>query len=135
MENVNTNLQHMPKIKLYHQEELDIADKDMLGEDDDQELEYELRMYGMDKQGNEYILYVNGIRPSIWIKVPMDWANTDTRNFILHLREKVPKKYMKGILGGKSPKCWETHLYSKLYGFDNYKKHKFAKFTVLRCKV
>lgn len=127
MENVNTNLQHMPKIKLYHQEELDIADKDMLGEDDDQELEYELRMYGMDKQGNEYILYVNGIYPSIWVKVPMDWANTDTRNFIMHLREKVPKKYMKGILGGKSPKCWETHLYSKLYGFDNYKKHKFIK--------
>ena len=34
---------------------------------------------------------------------------------------------MKGILGGNSPKTWETHLYSKLYGFDNYKKHKFIK--------
>ena len=61
-----------------------------------------------------------------------DWIkrygpNTDTRNFIMHLREKVPKKYMKGILGGKTPKCWDTHLYSKLYGFDNYKKHKFIK--------
>ena len=43
MENVNINLQNMPKIKLYHQEELDIADKDTLGEDDDRELEYELR--------------------------------------------------------------------------------------------
>ena len=42
MENVNTNLQNMPKIKLYHQEELDIVDKDTLGEDVNQELEYEL---------------------------------------------------------------------------------------------
>ena len=45
MENVNTNLQTMPKIKLYHQEELDIIDKNTLGEDDNQELEYQLNVW------------------------------------------------------------------------------------------
>ena len=37
-------------------EKLDIVDKDTLGEDDNQELEYQLRMFGMDKKVIVYIV-------------------------------------------------------------------------------
>ncbi len=123
-----------PIIRLYHQEELDIEDEESLG-DGDNCTKYELRMYGMDDKGKEYVLFVDGIRPSFWIKVPIGWANTDTRNFILFLREKVGKKYEKDVIGGKNPKYWETHLFSKLYGFDNYKKHKFIKINFKNIKA
>ena len=107
-----------PIIRLYHQEELDIEDEESLG-DGDNCTKYELRMYGMDDKGKEYVLFVDGIRPSFWIKVPIGWANTDTRNFILFLREKVGKKYEKDVIGGKNPKYWETHLFTRVGYFPS----------------
>ena len=56
------SLSKIPKIKLYHQEERDITDIE--AELEGQELtKYELRMYGMDLQGKEYLCYVDGIKP------------------------------------------------------------------------
>ncbi len=122
-----------PIIKLYHQEELDTGLIDEDGTPD--ETKYELRMYGMDEMGKEYVLFIDGIHPSFWLKVSINWANTDTKNLITDLRARVGKNHERNILGGKNPKCWETHLFSKLYGFDNYKKHKFIKLNFKTIKT
>tara|TARA_A100001011_G_scaffold347032_1_gene383825 strand:+ start:399 stop:4181 length:3783 start_codon:yes stop_codon:yes gene_type:complete len=115
----------IPKIKLYHQEELDIDDVE--AELEGQELtKYELRMYAMDDKGKEYLLYVDGIKPFFWVKVPMEWSNTDTRFFLRDIRECLGK-YKSGIYIKNEFNSYETELFCKLYGFDNFKKHKFIK--------
>ena len=54
-------------------------------------------MYGMDLPVKEYLCYVDGIKPFFWVKVPMDWSNTDSRFFLKDIKELLGK-YKDGLI-------------------------------------
>ena len=119
----------IPQIKLY---DFNTYNQQPEYEDEDENnKEFMIQMFGMDEQGNDYSVFVEGFKPFFYLKVGDNWKNKDLNPFIKFLKDKIPINYHSYIL---SDKC-KLVKRETLYGFDNKKKHTFVKIVVTNTMV
>ena len=80
-----------------------------------------IQLFGIDDNSNDYCVIIDDFRPYFYIKIDNNWGKSTVKSFIYNIKEKIGKYYSKSIVH------YEVVYKHTLYGFDNYKKHKFIK--------
>ena len=80
-----------------------------------------IQMFGINEDGKTCCIYINDYTPFFYIKVGLDWTETDKYGLIEQIRAILPKYYKDSILSS------EFVEHNKLYGFTAGKKEKFIK--------
>lgn len=95
------------------------------GEDEQEEIEFVVQMFGINEQGETAAIYAKDYYPFFYIRVGNDWKNSHKASFVQHLRNDMGKYHEDSI-----QQCMLIKR-KKLYGFDGGKKHSFIliKFT------
>lgn len=78
-----------------------------------------VKMFGKDQAGKSYSVTVEGFNPFFYVKVDEHWTISMKDRFVSHLKELMGRFYANSIVDSKLIKR------KKLYGFDNFKQHKF----------
>lgn len=79
--------------------------------------EFKIQMFGMDKSGLRYSAIISGYKPFFYVLVNDTWTERKRCKFI---------EQMYAAMGGRGEMPASQFVYKKkLYGFDNYKNHKF----------
>lgn len=82
-----------------------------------------IKMYGRTEDGKSVYVRVDGFCPFFYVEVPDNWNNIRKQKLLDCLKYKVQPYFYEGL-----QKCEMIEKY-KFWGFTNYKKFKFLKFT------
>jgi len=80
-----------------------------------------VKMFAMDEKGKTCCIYVKGFNPFFYVLVPSTWKKQNTVAFKQYLKDSIGIHYENSII-----ECTLVKR-KKLYGFDNFKEHKFLK--------
>lgn len=78
-----------------------------------------IQTFGVNTKGQTYSVKLDGFKPFFYVMVSDKWTVDMKDQFIAHLRNKMGSYYSNSIPAAKIIKR------RKLYGFDNFKMHKF----------
>ena len=122
-----TTLKRMKSFKLL---EFKVMDVEKPVNEDGKEFEYEttrkdnkqftIQMYGLDDKGKSASILINNFMPFFYVKVGNDWDEQKVKALIMLIKTKMSTYYQDSLVNYKLIDGKQT-----LYGFDNYKKHKF----------
>tara|TARA_Y100000389_G_scaffold204625_1_gene258428 strand:- start:952 stop:4881 length:3930 start_codon:yes stop_codon:yes gene_type:complete len=111
-------------IKLFDYETLN--EPNIFEEGDGDNKDFIIQVFGSDKNGKSYCLYINNFRPFFYVKVDDTWNINKKEQFLQYIIERVStyknNYYKNSILECKLVKK------KKLYGFDAGKTYKFIYF-------
>ncbi len=79
---------------------------------------FEIQMFGIDKEGVSYCVFVNDFKPFFYVKVGDNWREPDKKRFLETVKQQMGWQ-KDNIVACKIVKK------KKLYGFDNEKQHTF----------
>ena len=109
----------LPTFRLFDFEILNRDDPEAEEKQDNKQ--FMIKMFGMDQMGKTYGIYLKNFSPFFYVKIDNNWKMPQVLSFKCWLQEMVGRRYENSIL-----KC-EIVKKRKLYGFDNFTKHKFIK--------
>lgn len=82
---------------------------------------YNIKAYGLNKEGQSVCVHINNFTPYFFFKIPQNWTETNLKLLILELNKNVNYYAKLGLLSS------EIVLRKEFYGFTNNKKFKFAR--------
>jgi len=82
---------------------------------------YNIKAYGLNKEGQSVCVHINNFTPYFFFKIPQNWTETNLKLLILELNKKVNYYAKLGLLSS------EIVSRKEFYGFTNNKKFKFAR--------
>jgi DNA polymerase elongation subunit (family B) len=127
----------IPELKLY---DFNVYNKDRCGDEEPNyfkdEKEFTMQMFGMDENGDDYLINLEGFNPFFYVKVDDRWKKKDVETFIKTLKKDISSqnnnnRYDDSIV---SANC-KLVKRENLYGFDKNKLHKFVYIEVKNTSV
>lgn len=101
-----------------------VLDWDFFHEDDDDgNKQFAIRLFGKDKQQRSVYVQVDDFKPYFYVELEDHWKYTTVDSIITEVKKRVPKDKVNGLIK------FSVEEKYKFWGFTNYKKFKFAKFT------
>jgi DNA polymerase elongation subunit (family B) len=128
----------IPEVKLY---DFNVFNRLPEEEDSDDgfkqdDKQFVMQMFGMDEQGKDYSIFVDGFNPFFYVKVGDSWKKKDVEPFIKWLKGEISSNPKSSYydLSIVSSKC-KLIKRETLYGFDKNKLHKFVYIEVTNTTV
>jgi len=82
---------------------------------------FNIKAYGLNKDGQSVCVHINDFTPYFFFKIPQTWTETNLKNLMVELNQKVNYYARIALLSS------EIVLRKEFYGFTNNKKFKFAR--------
>jgi DNA polymerase delta subunit 1 len=92
-------------------------------EDDEGNKQFAIRLFGKDKQQNSIYIQVDDFKPYFYVELQDNWRATTVDTILNEVKKKVKADHVDGLIKFNIEEKY------KFWGFTNYKKFKFAKFT------
>jgi len=87
------------------------------------ENQFIIQMFGINEKGETCCIYINDFQPFFFVKVGVDWTNSEKMAFHRELQGRLDKRYKDSIVDVQLVEC------QKLYGFTAGKQDRFVKLT------
>ena len=99
------------------------------GEEEEEYLEYKIRLYGRTNENKSIFVNVENFTPFFYIEIPMEWKNNQAFMLINYIKSRINNQ---NILKGF--KNFDIVERKKFYGFTAYKNFKFIRLIFTNTK-